>query len=335
MNTFSILNIGFTLFSAAILFVAYAFFLKNVNKSWFALTTCAGLLLSLAGLQLGHLEYFLHGQDVLLTPGYRVWLFITPAMFFYFSRATLLPEAPLHPWLLLHLLPWSFYFWLRAEIAIPLMFVIGMGYGLWLANLIYGLREQRKRFKMEMFFFALFAASAVFVLILGLAMPYVDHAYFYLFYANSIGISFVLIVAALIVFPDVLGDLAEAAKMRYATSTLKDVDVSASLEKLQQLMQQDKLYQNENISLAMLAEAMGLSGHQLSELVNKEFGMNFSRYIREQRVAAAKTLLINEPRASVLSIGLETGFKTQSNFYAAFKEITGMSPGAFRKTLAE
>ncbi|NQZ06546.1 MAG: AraC family transcriptional regulator, partial [Algicola sp.] len=62
-----------------------------------------------------------------------------------------------------------------------------------------------------------------------------------------------------------------------------------------------------------------------------EYGVNFSRYIRERRVDAAKVLLLGEPDSSVLAISLETGFKSQSNFYAAFKEITNQSPGQFRK----
>ncbi|MBI3897615.1 MAG: AraC family transcriptional regulator [Gammaproteobacteria bacterium] len=335
MTTVSLLNIGFSILSAMILFIAYVFFFKNVNKSWYAISSCAGLLISLSFLQLGHLEFFLKGADVLLTPSYRFWLFLAPPMFFYFSRATLLPEAPAHPLLLLHLAPVSLNYLLRYEIAVPMIFLVGMGYSFWLSSLIYGLRTQRQRFKIEMFFFALFSIFALFVLLLGLSVPYIDHGYFYTFYTNSIGLSFVLIVAALMVFPGLLTELAELSKLSYAASTLNDVDVQASLNKLDTLMKQDKLYQNENLNLAITADAMNLTPHQLSELVNRQFGVNFSRYVREKRVEAAKALLINEPKSSVLSIGLETGFSTQSNFYAAFKEITGISPGAFRKSPAK
>ena len=334
-TTISILQIGFSVLSALILFVAYVFFLKNANKTWYAVASCAGLLLCLIGLQLGHLDYFLSGVDALQIKPYRICIFLVPSMFFFFSRATLLPDAPVHPLHLLHLSPILFNFLLRQEIAIPLIFMVGMGYCFWLANLIYGLRAQRKRFKIELFFFGLFSGVAVFVLILGLSIPYVDHAYFYLFYANSIGLSFVLIVAALMVFPDLLAELAEVSKLSYSTSTLKGVNIQENLDKLEELMLESKLYQNENLSLATVAEVMELTSHQLSELVNKQFGMNFSRYIRERRVEAAKIILLNEPKSSVLSIGLESGFSTQSNFYAAFKEITGMSPGAFRKSISK
>ncbi|HEY8102074.1 MAG TPA: helix-turn-helix domain-containing protein [Burkholderiaceae bacterium] len=256
-------------------------------------------------------------------------------MFYFFSRATLLPDAPAHPILLLNLLPLLLNFLPRYDIAIPLIFMLGMGYCFWSSNLIFGLREQRKRFKIEMFFFTLFSIIAVLVLMLGLSVSYIDHAYFYVFYTNSIGMSFVLVIAALIAFPDLLAELAEAAKLSYAASTLKDVDIQTTLGKLDELMKVSKLYQNENLSLAMVAEAMGLTSHQLSELVNRQFGVNFSRYIREQRVNAAKVILVSEPKSSVLSIGLEAGFGTQSNFYAAFNEIAGMSPGAYRKSMSK
>ena len=44
------------------------------------------------------------------------------------------------------------------------------------------------------------------------------------------------------------------------------------------------LFQNENLNLAMVANAMDMSSHQLSELINVHFGMSFSKYIREQRI---------------------------------------------------
>jgi AraC-like DNA-binding protein len=96
-------------------------------------------------------------------------------------------------------------------------------------------------------------------------------------------------------------------------------------------MTTSKVYQNETLSLSSLAADLGLSGHQLSELVNTRLGMGFSRYIRERRIAAAKELLVAAPSQSILSISMDTGFRSQSSFYAAFKEVTGQAPGDYRK----
>lgn len=330
---FTILSIGFSIVSSIILLIAYTLFFKNINKSWFAIITCVSLMLGLAILQTGHLNYFLHGTDVLQQRFYQFWLLLGPALFYLFSRAIILPDAKISPTLLFHFLPPLLLFNLaRYEVSISLMFLLGVGYSSWLANKIYGARAQRKRFRYEMFFFALFSVTAIAILILGITVPYIDHGYFYIFYANSIGLSFALIVAALMVFPDLLTDIAEIARLSYATTTLKSVQVPTMVDKLEQLMLTTKLYQNENLNLAMVAEAVGLTSHQLSELINVHFGVGFSRYIREIRVNAAKRLLVTEPNSSILAISMETGFKSQSNFYTAFKEITGLSPGDFRKS---
>jgi len=332
-STLSILNIGFSIISALMLYVAYVAFFKNVNKSWVAVSSCGVLLFSLSALQYGHLVYFLQNTDLLLIPEYRFFLFLIPPTFYYFSRAILLPGLKNSPWLLLHLIPLLFNFIPKYEVAITLTFVVGMGYCFWLANLIYHLRDQRKRFKVEMFFFVFFSVLAVLVLVMGVAVPYVDHAYFYLLYSNGIAFSFMLVVTALIIFPDLLTDLAAVATLSYASSTLNGVDIDTSLEKLNDLMQTGRMYQNENLNLAMTAEAMELTSHQLSELINKHFGMSFSRYIRALRIEEAKSILAKEPDISILAISLETGFRSQSNFYAAFKEITGQSPGDYRNSL--
>ena len=328
---FTLVNTGFSIISAILLLVSYVVFLKNINKSRIAVISCSVLLLSLSALQIRHIDFIIEGVDLFTQASYRFWLFLVPPMFFVFSRAILLPGAKNTPLLLLHLTPLLLNFIPRYEIAIVLLFLVGTGYAFWFAGLIYSLRMQRARFKVEMFFFGFFAVLALFVLTIGILVPYIDNAWFYYFYANCIALAFMLVMTALIIFPELLNDIATVATLSYASSTLRGVDIDASLHKLDELMKSTRLYQNESLNLAMLAEAMQLTSHQLSELINVHFGMSFSRYIREQRIAAAKLLLVNEPDASILAISLETGFKSQSNFYAAFKEITGQSPGDYRK----
>jgi len=236
---------------------------------------------------------------------------------------------------LLNLLPPLLGFVLPVRVAAPIVFLIGVGYAFWFARYIYRMRGQRRRFRLEMFFFGLFAVLALVILLLGLSIPYIDHSLFFLSYANFIGISLFLVVAALIIFPDMLSDIADAAQLAYAKSTLNDVDVAASVARLEALMRDDKIFQNEKLSLPLLAETMELSSHQLSELINTQFGCGFSRYVRQHRIAEAKRLLREDHRSSVLAISLMTGFSSQSNFYAAFKEMTGEAPGNYRKRLKE
>lgn len=326
----TLLMIGFSVLSAAILLFAYVFFLKELRKTSTGLVSCAVLLAALTGLQLKHMQHVQSGANLFDSPVYLALLLITPPAFYFFSREILLPDKPGSILMPLHFLPLISSAFIPAGIIVPFAFLVGAGYAIWLARVVYGMRLQSRRFKFEMFFFAFFALLAVLVLILGASIPYIDASIFFITYANFTGIAFVLIVAALIIFPELLSDISDAASATYANSTLRDVDVDKMLQNLEHLMTEDRIYQNENLSLRILAETLGLSSHQLSELINTQFGFGFSRYIREQRVDEAKRLLREDARSSVLSISLMTGFKSQSNFYAAFKEITGQAPGSFR-----
>ena len=330
-ETISILVAGFSVISAIVLFLAYALFMPFSGKTLFSQLACGVFVLALANLQFTHFQYFLGGDEPLASANYRFWIFVVPSMFYLFSRSVIQPGAPLHPLLLLHLAPVGLPFLLPLEIALPVLFLVGTAYSVWLANLIYGLRDRRRQFRFELSFFVVMSVIAVFVLILGFSIPYIDDRFFYFFYNNSIGLAFMLVIAGIVAIPGLLADLSEAARTKYAASTLSGIDVDSAIRKLHGLMTEDKVYQDEDLNLSSLAERLEISSHQLSELINSRVGVSFSQYIREQRVEAAKHLLLSDNRQSVLSISLDTGFRSQSSFYAAFKEVTGLSPGDYRK----
>ena len=332
MTLLSIFNIGFSIIIAATLFIAYAGFLKNINKSWLALSSGSLLLSGLACAQYVHYVFFTQGIAPMETTFYRFLILMMPSMFYFFSRSILFPEQAPKALDALHLLPIAAAFIAPRVVAIPLAFLIGMFYTLWIARIVYRLMSYRKRFNLVLAFYGFCTVIAITSLALGISVAKSDSAYFYYFYCNGIGLGFAAVVATLVIFPTVLDEITEVVQLSYSNSTLGNIDVPESLQKLEALMNADRLYQNESLSLSALAEAMEISGHQLSELINSQYDISFSQYIRQQRVEAAKQLLINEPKSSVLSIGMEVGFKSQSNFYAAFKEIAGESPGSYRKT---
>ena len=332
LNTLVTLLIGFSVISLAVLLSAYLAFFHSVQKTWLGTAACVVLCAGLAALQLAHLFYLQTGSDLLDSRGYVALLFIVPAAFYFFSRDIVLPNMKPSPRDALHAVPLAVGALLPPALVAPAAFVVGLGYSIWLARVVYGMRRDVKRFRFEMFFFALFAMIAAAVLALVISLPWLGPQVFYLFYAASIGLMVVLVTAALLIFPEILTDISEAARAAYATTTLTGIDVDAKVLLLQRLMATDKLYQNENLNLTVLAEAAGLSAHQLSELINTRFGVGFSRYVRERRVEEAKRILKEDARSSALSIGMMCGFGSQSNFYAAFKEVTGGSPAAFRKS---
>lgn len=330
MIQFSLIVAGFSVVSALLLLFAYAAFIRVPGKSAWSVVSCAALVAALAALQIGHFRYFLGGPEPLTLPTYRVALFVAPSAFYFFGRWAILPTEPLPQWQLVNLAPILLLAIPDRALALPLLFAFGFGYSLWLGRVVYGLRARRAQFRFELFYFVVMAVLALGVLTLGLALPRIDAAWFYHLYAQAIAVGIGILMVALIANPDLIGDLSEAARVKYGASTLGGVDVEATLRRLEQAMARPEVYQREDLSLSTLAAELGLSSHQLSELVNSRLGIGFSRYVRERRVAAAKKLLVAAPSQSILSVSLDTGFRSQSSFYAAFKEVTGQSPGDFR-----
>src|SRR5688572_16410017 len=287
LSLFDIANIavaGFAAISGVLLLLAYVLLINVPGKSIYSVASCAVMVSALSAIQIGHLLYFVGGPEPLQSFYYRLALFVVPSAFYSFGRWAILPGEAFRPAQLIHLLPIPLLLVLPLNVALPILFLFGAAYSVWLGNLVYGLRSQRKQFRFEFLYFSVMSILAVVVLGLGFAIPHIDDAYFYYFYNNAVGVGVAIMLVALVGNPDLVGDLNEAARAKYGTSTLRDVDVDVHLTKLNELMTDGKAYQNESLSLATAAEAVGLSGHQLSELINTRLGVGFSRYVRECRV---------------------------------------------------
>ncbi len=289
------------------------------------------LLLALAGLQLINFLYLQYDSGLIQSSYYHALLFLVAPVFYLFSKPVLRASCDFQPVQALHFFPVAVALFLPHDLALPLAFTLGAGYLFCLARDVYGLRAQRSRFRMELSILGVVFSLAVVVVLLGLGLPLISESLFITLYAAAIGSAFLLIAVVLNIAPRLAIEVTEAARETYAITALGNVDSDASLDQLRQLMDKQQLYKQSELDLAMLANRLALSSHQLSELINTRLGKGFSRYIREYRVAAAEKMLLTEMSASVLSVGLSVGFTSQSNFYDAFREITGMTPGRYRK----
>lgn len=330
MQTLAILLTGFSLFSA--LSIALTHF-RAENYRGYGLTRAAGLLLLaiLAGLQFMHFLYLEYGNDALQGVFYRLLLFSAAPSFYLFARPLLLGKEARKMWEPLHFLPAAGAIFLSHSLALPLSFLLGAMYLAWLARSVYALRLERHRFQRELTILGGIFLVAILMMLLGLGMSAMDERLFFTLYAIAIGLAFLLASIALNLKPQLSTEIAEAARETYATTTLAKVDCAVAVRELQRCMTEERLYLQPDLDLAALAARLDLGPHQLSELINTRLGKSFSRYLREQRVGEATRLLLEKPSISVLAVGLRTGFSSQSNFYDAFREITGMTPARYRK----
>lgn len=122
----------------------------------------------------------------------------------------------------------------------------------------------------------------------------------------------------------------------YQKAALTQAQAQAMAEGLQQAMQHDKLYLESDLTLAQLAQALAVSPHQLSQFLSQHLGLSFYDYVNGLRIDAVKATLARpqSARRSLLEIALECGFGSKSTFNAVFKKSTGLSPTAYRASLA-
>ena len=117
----------------------------------------------------------------------------------------------------------------------------------------------------------------------------------------------------------------------YTKSQLSKVNIENLKTHLVTLMNEEKIYCDEDLTLPRLSGALEITPHQLSQFLNQHYDKNFNNFINEYRIAEAKEQLINEPERGLVSIAYSVGFNSYSAFASAFKKETGLAPAEFRK----
>lgn len=113
-----------------------------------------------------------------------------------------------------------------------------------------------------------------------------------------------------------------------------DAETLATLEQLNQLMDEDEIYLNPSLSLRELAQSLQIHPNKLSWLINENLGKNFNEYINDWRLTAFQQKALNPENSNITLLGLayESGFNSKSVFNEFFKRATGLTPRAWLKS---
>lgn len=118
---------------------------------------------------------------------------------------------------------------------------------------------------------------------------------------------------------------------RYGENRLPD-SLSQSLhEQVTDFMNKERPYFDNNLNLQLLAQNIGLSTHQLSQIINEREGKNFYQFINQYRIDAVCENIKQQPEKNVLDIAFECGFASKSSFNAVFKKLQQMTPTEYKR----
>jgi AraC-like DNA-binding protein len=182
--------------------------------------------------------------------------------------------------------------------------------------------------------FYTFIAFSVIILATLIVLINADLMYFNIFY-KCVLLYYSLFITMLVLYslryPYFFNIIrAETSRIRYSNSKVRGLNVKAVIERLQDLMETDKLYLDESLSLSKLSSILDLTPHQLSEILNSELDSNFNSFINNYRIAYAKNLLHSDLARTVLNIALTSGFNSKTAFNKSFYGTVGMTPSEFR-----
>ena len=109
-------------------------------------------------------------------------------------------------------------------------------------------------------------------------------------------------------------------------------------DKTSQLMGNVRRYLQHNymlydVSLDSISDILNINASYFSVLFKRHFGVNFSDYLTELRISAARELL-SDPFLAASEVARMVGYESPNYFTRAFKKNTGMTPTEYRRRAA-
>ncbi len=112
--------------------------------------------------------------------------------------------------------------------------------------------------------------------------------------------------------------------------------LSAELkEKLLMLLDQEKVYLQNDITLQKLADYLDTTRNNASQIINEHFDLNFFELINTYRIKEAKEILKNEKskNLNLIEVAYEVGFNNKVTFNKSFKKYNHTTPSEYVKSL--
>jgi AraC-like DNA-binding protein len=135
--------------------------------------------------------------------------------------------------------------------------------------------------------------------------------------------------------PEIFAAPAAGAEARPAErETIAAPPAAAGLSRLLRVMDERTPYLDPSLTLQDLARASGLPPYQLTAILNGTLGQTFYEFVNRRRIEEAKRKLADPAcdHIKILAVALDSGFASKSAFNRVFRDITGLTPSAYRKS---
>ena len=115
---------------------------------------------------------------------------------------------------------------------------------------------------------------------------------------------------------------------------LNKQEIQSHVAALSEVMDKEKMYLHETLSLRTLATRLKIDPNLVSYVLNNVLHKSFYDYVNEFRIEEVRRK-IDDPAYShlkMVEIAFECGFNSKATFNRVFKKFTGKSPSEYKKT---
>ncbi len=118
---------------------------------------------------------------------------------------------------------------------------------------------------------------------------------------------------------------------KYRKYTLKPAAIQKYYDRLNEIMETQKPYQQSNLTIQELADQLQIPRQYLLYLIHSHLDKNFYDFVNQYRVTEAQVLLTTpqEQPISKLAIAQKVGFTSEATLEAAFVRLTGQTAAEF------
>ena len=119
----------------------------------------------------------------------------------------------------------------------------------------------------------------------------------------------------------------------HSLSHADDSEIEILKTRLIEVLENEKPYLNEDLTLGGLAKMLPTTDKKLSALINHSLEITFYDLINSYRIEEVKMRLTNSDfeNYTLLAIAFDSGFKSKTSFNRIFKKVVGCSPSVYKK----
>lgn len=99
---------------------------------------------------------------------------------------------------------------------------------------------------------------------------------------------------------------------------------------VRQVMEYIEIHYSEELTLDLLGQAFHMNGAYLGQIIKKEVGKTFLKYLTDYRLAEAKKML-DSGKYNISQVADTVGYKTSQYFSQIFYKYMGMTPQEYKK----